>query len=294
MITEEKAKCMKGCDPKKDGLCTMPKKIVPLAEAPNKPAMSLFCFAVYTKDTGSTKPHFELDLLKYQYEKKISIFACEEKGVYGDVVAEIAPGVKTVKVDDVKNDFHWKKRKHTGTWINTGMFVQVWKQIDTEGKWKSHDWVVKVDADAVFIPARLVTMLSKQNVPNEGLYYENCKYVDYGYFGNLEVFSKEAWRTLMAKAEDCYTSIDWKLGVENGKWGPMGEDLFAQMCMDKYEVTKVENFDLSTDGTCPGDRPKGEEKNRKWVPPCKGVTTPAIHPLKKPEAYKKCYEETTR
>merc|ERR1711972_1274493 len=101
--------------------------------------------------------------------------------------------------------------------------------------------------------------------------YENCKYVDYGYFGNLEVFSKAAWSTLMAHAEDCHTSIDWKLGVK-----------------------KVENFDLTMDGACPGNRPKGQENNRKWVPPCKGTATPAIHPFKKPAAYKKCYEETTR
>jgi len=285
---------MKECDPNKDGLCTMPKKIVPLAEADNTPATSFYCFAVYTKDTGSTKPHHELELLKWQYEQKTSIFNCEEWGLFGDVVEEIAPGVKTVKVDDVKKDFHWKKRKHTGTWINTGMFVQVWKQIEADDKFKSHDWIVKVDADAVFIPDRLRTMLSNQHVPDEGLYFENCKYVDYGYFGNLEVFSKVAFSTLLAKVDACYKDIDWKLGIENGKYGPMGEDLFAQKCMDESNVKKVENFDLSTDGTCPGDRPDDQKKNRKWVPPCEGVTTPAIHPLKKPDAYKKCFEETTK
>ena len=35
---------------------------------------------------------------------------------------------------------------------------------------------------------------------------------------------------------------DWKIGVENSKYGPMGEDLFVEMCMRKNGVTgtKVE------------------------------------------------------
>ena len=35
---------------------------------------------------------------------------------------------------------------------------------------------------------------------------------------------------------------DWKIGVENSKYGPMGEDLSVEMCMRKTGVngTKVE------------------------------------------------------
>merc|ERR1712217_62423 len=203
----------------------------------------------------------------------------------------------TKKVDDVKGDFHLFKRKITGTWVNTGMFLQVWKKIEAEGHWVSHDWIIKVDADAVFMPQRLVqNKLSTQLVPEAGLYYENCKFVDYGYFGNLEVFSKVAWQTLLNNADTCYDDpeINWKVGIKNGTYGPMGEDLFAQMCMDKHGVKKVEAFDLSTDGACPGDRPEGQENNKTWIPPCTGVTTPSIHPFKKVAAYEKCYKETNR
>merc|ERR1712007_284797 len=71
-----------------------------------------------------------------------------------------------------------------------------------------------------------------------------------------------------------------------------GEDLFAQVCMDKHGVKKVENFEISTDGACPGDRPKDQQKNKKWIPPCAGTVTPSIHPFKKPADWKKCYDET--
>jgi len=210
----------------------------------------------------------------------------------GDAAADYGDGQTTVKVDDVKGDFHFEKRKDTGTWVNTGLFVQVWKQINSEGKATEQDWVVKADLDAVFIPQRLQAKVSEQLVPDQGLYYENCKFVEYGYFGNLEVFSKRAWATLMANVDDCYTSVDWKKGIKDGKYGPMGEDLFAQVCMDKHGVKKVENFEISTDGACPGDRPKDQQKNKKWIPPCAGTVTPSIHPFKKPADWKKCYDET--
>merc|ERR1712088_738977 len=70
--------------------------------------------------------------------------------------------------------------------------------------------VVKADADAVFFPWKLVDMLRDAAVPAEGLYMENCKFVDWGYFGNLEVFSKQAFSTLVNNLDTCYTSLPWK------------------------------------------------------------------------------------
>ena len=74
----------------------------------------------------------------------------------------------------------------------------------------------------------------------------------------------------------------------------MGEDLFAQQCMDKHGVSKVEAIDVSTDGACEADRPEALKKNKKYIPTCAGTETPSIHPFKKPEAYQKCLEESQR
>ena len=49
------AACMKSCTPGKDGICTRPHELVPLKDTIRTPGLSLFCFSVYTKDTGSTK-----------------------------------------------------------------------------------------------------------------------------------------------------------------------------------------------------------------------------------------------
>merc|ERR1712003_579100 len=102
------------------------------------------------------------------------------------------------------------------------------------------DWIVKVDVDAVFLPSRLRTYLEKMEVTDNGIYLENCKYVNYGFFGSLAVMSHEK-------------------DTGNQAWG---EDLFQQRCMDLHGVDKVGAYDINTDASCAAWRPEGEKKNR--------------------------------
>jgi len=287
---------MKNCTPSASQQCTQPQAIMePVLQDAVSVGSSLYCFEVYTKDTGTTKKSEELETIQYQYSKGLSIFACDAQDVFADVVVEVGPGLSTISVVDTENDFHFAKRKETGAWVNTGMFTQVWKAIASGSKYQSADWVVKVDADAVFVPSRLATKLQSQLVPPSGIYLENCKYVEYGYFGNLEVFSSAAFATLIEKIDDCKADmqINWKVGVKNGKYGPMGEDLFAQACLDKFGVRRVEAFDITTDGACPADRPIDQQKNKKWTPTCAWTATPAMHPFKKVADWIKCHDATT-
>merc|ERR1712217_432501 len=83
------------------------------------PATSLFCFAVYQADTGSTKKKYDKDML-------MAAFA---------------------------------KRKGEGTWFNTGMYQQAWKAISAAGTYKAYDWTVKADCDAGFFPDKLVNRI---------------------------------------------------------------------------------------------------------------------------------------
>jgi len=289
-VSPSMGRCMRACTPGgKNGTC---EGVAPhVRPAVEMPGLSLFCFSAYTENTGSTKTSYELQLLQGQYSRKAGIFSCAEHAVYSDVVVPLGGDDMTVAVHDVKSDFHLMKRKSAGTWVNTGMFVQVWSAIRDAGHYQNHNWVIKADADAVFFPLKLMNVLRPVAVPAEGLYMENCKYVNWGYFGNLEVFSKQAFTTLVGSLEECYTTLPWKVGALEGKFGPMGEDLFAQKCMDLMGVGKQEMFELTTDGACPADRPKGQEKNKKYTPTCAGTSTPSIHPFKKPAAYFKCMDE---
>merc|ERR1712029_689632 len=86
--------------------------------------------------------------------------------------------------------------------------------------------------------------------------------------------------------------VNWKVGVQGGKYGPMGEDLFAQTCLDVHGVRRIEAFDITTDGACPADRPVDEKKNKKWKPNCAEVSTAAMHPFKKLDEWVQCHEAT--
>jgi len=292
--THNSAKCMKNCTPSANQLCTQPQHIMdPVLQDAAPVSATLYCFSVYTKNTGSTKPSHELEILSHQFAQKISIFACQQQDVFGDVEVEVGPGLKTTMVADVEGDFHFAKRKNSGTWVNTGIFTQVWKEISRGNKYMSADWVAKVDIDAVFVPSRLTKKLQNQLVPANGIYLENCKFVDYGYFGNLEVFSRAAFATLLQNIDSCKATLNWKVGIKDGKFGPMGEDLFAQTCLDKLGVRRIEAFDITTDGACPADRPADQSKNKKWKPTCSWVSTAAMHPFKKTQEWVECYEQTT-
>merc|ERR1712056_176069 len=245
--------CLETCNPARGWTCNMPNFIVPLSEVKYHARLDakLYCFAVYTAVTGSTKKSHELELLQQRYQKKVSLFSCDHYDVFSDGDAEVGSGYPTIKVTDNDHEFRLIKRKKTGTWVNTGMFKQVWKAIAQKPESKEVKW---------------------------------------GFFGNLEVFSVEAFNTLLANIDSCSQTIDW---VKGTKFGPIGEDLFAQMCMDRNGVSKVQNFDLTTDGVCPGTKKRWGAKNAtKWKPPCNLVGTPAIHPFKKPEEYFSCLEAT--
>merc|ERR1711997_531549 len=135
-------------------------------------------------------------------------------------------------VDDVNGDFHFAKRKLTGTWVNSPIFLQIWKAIRTEGLWANHDWTVKVDADSVFLPMRLRTKLSSQKVTSSGIYLE-----------------------------DCTKALNWKGQEKETGMEAWGEDLFMQRCMDLHGVDKVGVWDLTTDSMCAAFRPAGQKKN---------------------------------
>jgi len=287
--TDTVGKCMKTCTPGKDGACKPLGNGVVLEST--KPARSLFCFSVCTINSGARKPSTEKELLTQQFARKVSIFACDAYEVYSDEEVSLGAGFFTKKVVDVDNEFHFARRKTTGAWVNTGTFIQVWKAIDREKKYMNYDWVVKVDVDAVFVADRLRDRIQWMPRTMGGTIIQNCQYVDYGFFGSLEVYSHTAFSIILANLDTCRATIAWKKGIKNGKYGPMGEDLFAEICAAKNGVDKIGAFDINTDGACPADRPADQRHNKKWKPDCHS-TAPAIHPFKKPAAYFECLEQT--
>jgi len=258
---------------------------------------NLFCLAFYQDETGSTKKTDDLDLLRTQLFLGASIFGCESYRVFSDISTWLSPGkVETIKVDDVEGNFHFAKRKFNGHWINSNMFIQVWKKVKEENMWSSKDWTVKVDADSVFLPMRLREYLSKTEVTSNGIYLENCKNESFGFYGSLEVFSHRAMATYLANIDNCKATLNYMGREKLHSNEPWGEDLFAQRCMDLHGVDRVDALNITTDALCEGCVPKAFKKQKKgsWKPDCATTYTPVIHPMMKSKDYFDCLKATQR
>merc|ERR1719336_1271283 len=157
-----KAFCNKTCTPGEKGFTcdVINPHSVPVAA---RRGQNLYCFSVHTENIGNDKlVNHELELLNIVATQGKGIFACEQWDVFSDVQVALDTGVVTTKVEDKFGEFHQLKRKVSGTWVNWGIFYQVWVKIREVGKWQSADYTIKVDADAVFVPARLRTWLSSK------------------------------------------------------------------------------------------------------------------------------------
>jgi len=256
---------------------------------------SLYCYALWFSTKGGKSKVPDDELLAWQLKNGKSIFACQAWDVFSDVPLSVNGEYDAIQLKDGDGDWYRYTRSDTGAAANAAIFISAWKVIREQQKWRDQEWVVKADADAVFIPQRLQDLLSRQAQPNTGIYYENCKGVDSGFFGSLEVISTLGFKIFVDKLEECKSSLAWDGNPSSGwKYGPWGEDKFAQECMDKHGVLKLPLFELTYDGTCPSDRPKGQEKNKKFVPPCWNSSAPVTHPLKSVKAWAECLDTTLK
>jgi hypothetical protein len=261
------------------------------------PGTSMYCYAVIFQNKGGKLQVPEAELLAAQREKGLSIFGCQAHDVFGDVEVSLGGGLKSIKLEDEEGDFCKFTREDTGACANTAIHYQAWRKIRDEQKWRDQEWVIKADADAVFIPTRLANLLTstRQKQPSTGIYFENCKGVDSGFFGSLEVISAKGFGIFTDKLENCKWTLAWDGNPSSGwKYGAWGEDKFAQECMDKHGVGKQALFELTYDGTCEADRPEDQKKNKKFVPPCWNSTAPATHPLMSVSAWMECFDTTTK
>jgi len=118
------AQCNETCTPGKKGFtCDVLPNSMASVPVERTLGQSLYCFAVYTKETGSPKPSSELELLTLQSKHWVSIFACEQWDVFADVATPLGQtGYVTIKVEDEFKEFHQLKRKETKSWVNWAMF----------------------------------------------------------------------------------------------------------------------------------------------------------------------------
>lgn len=230
-----------------------------LAQHPTTPPASdkrnttLYCVATMLPWGG------ELGLLKLQRRKGLGIFACEDYDVYSNVIIDLG-GFATRMI---YTDLHCS---YGATVINTPVFTHFWKQLISDGRFRLHDWTVKVDPDTVFIPSRLHDVVQKQDPQlafnGRGMFLNDCSN---GLHGPIEVLSRLAVETYGAESEACH-------------YYPQ-EDVYMRMCLAQLNVSSKPQYDLLAEAHChtPG-----------WHS-CEGARA-AFHPFKTVDGWEACHD----
>lgn len=174
----------------------------------NTAGNSLYCFMAILP----SGPEGELkELARKNYA---SIYACDEHDVF---------------LSEWTTKQGWDTQ--AATLVNTDVFIKIWQKVEYYRKYLKHDWTVKVDADAVFIPQRLKAHIWGMKPPaNTAIYlknnFEDPATSNHGFLGAIEVFSKRAMQVYFDNQEGCIKIFA----------GHSGEDGYFKSCMDALGV----------------------------------------------------------
>jgi hypothetical protein len=214
---------------------------------------SLFCFSVIAWQAPSPKGFWdsEAQLANNIRQHGLSIFQCDEGDFFN--------GVITGKAE-------W------GSFSNIDAFVQVWRNVQADGRYAKHDWTVKVDADAVFFPEHLKWHLNKLRTPQGSrVYLRNIQY-KFMFMGSLEIMTKEALELYFEKGASCLR------GDHLG-----GEDWYMRSCLDAIGVDHQTDTTLLRDKYCATCPDRDDACTNKWYV--------AFHFFKKASSWNWCYNE---
>jgi len=154
-----------------------------------------------------------------------------------------------------------------GSEHNIQSFIQAWKKVKDDGRYKNNDWTIKVDADAVFLPDhfRKKVQWIYKTPQGAALYMRNTHY-KFMFLGALEVLTREGTEVFLERSWEC----EAKLGQQGG------EDYWLQQCLEGLGL----NF--QTDTTLLHDK-YAEDEN------CADPNGVAHHFFKKIDAWDVCW-----
>jgi len=228
---------------------------------------SLFCFSVFRLYNE------EANLMRNQLGKGIGIFACDNYAVFSsDLNSDLGHGplgeLKTVHFQAVPVGV---SKDHTAA--NAGLFMNVWEAVRWDGRFRTCDWTVKADPDAVVLPDRLRNHLRPHG--GHASFILNCGKAGMPdgpmMFGSLEAITRIALDSYFNSESSCRSM----------PWGAWGEDLWLGNCLKNLGASAEADFGMVSDGVC-------LYKN------CADRNAAAFHPLKSTREWLSCYWGATR
>mmetsp|Transcript_99845 Transcript_99845/g.265352 ORF Transcript_99845/g.265352 Transcript_99845/m.265352 type:complete len:353 (-) Transcript_99845:90-1148(-) len=203
--------------------------------------LSLFCFSVVMMGGA------EEQLINYQWAKRQNIFSCHGWEVVADQGKQIGgEGADGFFPTVLPGGIHDKKGvvgvncAETPGYLNSWSFMEVWRLLITQKRVWRHDFICKVDADAVFYPDRLPSHAIVQQNRGKPVVLANC--FDNKLWGSLEVLSREALAMYAADIDMGPRKPDVPACPETCKklpWWCWGEDQYIQQCLQALGVPSI-------------------------------------------------------
>jgi len=202
---------------------------------------SFFCVTLVRADSH------ELEILKKQLFRRTGIFACEEYAIYSDhtnpQVVGVGPDgsdVRTIVIPPLKKKV---VNNFAGGFpcIETKAMLKVWDLVHKDGRYKRHNWILKIDPSSVFLLDRLKSHVKKHSSDHTGLFLTTCQQYNL-VLPSLEVFSVRAMDIFFGRNR-------WQCGAEQQKQVPC-EESFMTQCMDALGLKRINGFQLAGDPRC--------------------------------------------
>jgi hypothetical protein len=213
---------------------------------------------------------YEPDLLRFARSQKTGVYGCEEHMTLTDSKMDVGTRddpEMTTAIGSLKSEMgDW------GSWSNAGVFLKAWKAVMEDGRFRKHDWTVKLDADAVFFPVRLKCHVDQmalhgQGTPSDMMFLEN--FMDgYPVVGAVEVLSHAAILAFDQRIGECETIA---YGAE--------DDWFVK-CMRVLGVR--------------GQRDEELLRHEKNYLGCHDDRIVTMHPYKSVDDYGRCFDEANQ
>jgi len=124
-----------------------------------------------------------------------------------------------------------------GSEANIDEFIGYWEKVKEDGRYMLHDWLIKADADTVFMADRVRAHINNFRPPaGSAVYFRNTDY-KFHFMGAFEMMSREGAIVFFENSYQCNEKI--------GHTG--GEDYWMRLCLDTLGLRHITDYSLLND-----------------------------------------------
>jgi hypothetical protein len=189
------------------------------ASPENTAGTSLFCFTVATvvlKELDGRTGDSEQKLVSMQRRLGLGIFGCNASAVFKG---------RQLDLESLRSRYFKE------------FVINVWREVRSDGRYKSYDWTVKVAPDAVFLPDRLRARLLDLRPPRNTPIYLRIQEFRPGLAEAPVILSRSAVQTYLVHEVACAAHLSDNADL----------NLFMRTCLDSSGVGYMADTALLSD-----------------------------------------------